>query len=104
MYLDTIKSITDTEDAARQAKLEAQTSAKNKITEAEKAGRAAVAEAVSRAETENKIRMQTADQEAADNQAEIFADTVKHQADIRTQAGTKADMAANLIVERIVKS
>ena len=104
MYVEVIKSITDTEEAARQDKQGALTNAKNKIAEAEKKGREAVAEAVARAETENKKLMQSAELKAVEDAGKLQAETAKLQKAIRSQAESRLDKAASLIVERIVNS
>ena len=104
MYVEVIKSITDTEEAARQDKQAALTTAKSKIADAEKKGREAVAAAISNAENQNKKLMQTAELKAVDEAQKLQAETAELQMAIRSKAETRLDKAASLIVERIVNS
>jgi V/A-type H+-transporting ATPase subunit G/H len=102
MSLEVIKSISDAEDAAREARLSAQTQAKSMIAEAEKKGQAAVLDAAARAEDEVKKRFSEAEQKAAAYAAELQKTTAEKQAEIRRHAESRLNDAAGMIIERIV--
>jgi vacuolar-type H+-ATPase subunit H len=102
MSLEAIKSIGETEESSRQAKLAAQALAKNMIAEAEKKGQAAVAAAVSRAEEDVRKLLNEADQRAADMAAGLQKTAAEMQAEIRRQSESRLDEVAGIIVERIV--
>jgi V/A-type H+-transporting ATPase subunit G/H len=102
MSLDVIKSIGDAEELARQARLAAQTKAKNMIAEAEKKGQAVVLDAVTRAEADVKRLLDEAENKAASSAAGLLSTTSEKQAEIRRLAECRLDDAAGLIVERIV--
>ena len=104
MPLEAIKSISAAEDEARQAKLEAQQKAREAIEAAEKSGKAAVASAVARAETETADLKHLADQKAAENAVELASTTANRQATLRARAESRLDKAAQLIIERIVNA
>ncbi len=104
VYVEVIKSITDAEEAARQARQNAQTEAKNLIAEAEKKGREAVSEAIVRAEAENKKRMQAAEQKAVQNAGKLETDTTQFCSNLRAESRRRLDEAASVIAERIVNS
>lgn len=104
MSLEVVKSISDAEENARQAKAAALASAKTAIAEAEKMGQNAVTEAILRAEEAVKNLLKAADEKAAEHALALKSDTSNRQAAIRAAAGSRLDQAALLIVERIVKS
>jgi V/A-type H+-transporting ATPase subunit G/H len=104
MSLEVVKSISEAEEAGRQAKAAATANAKNAIADAEKTGQAAVADAAARAEAEVKKLLQAAEEKAADQALALKSSTLDRQAAIRAAAEARLDQAALLIVERIVKS
>jgi vacuolar-type H+-ATPase subunit H len=104
MSLEVVKSISEAEETARQAKAAAQLGAKAAIAETEKTGQKTVTEAISRAEEEVNNLFRTADEKAAEHALALKSSTSNRQAAIQAAAGSKLDQAALLIVERIVKS
>ena len=103
MSLEAIKSISEAEEEARQAKLRAHQKSREIIEEAEKAGREKIALSVARAESEIADLKRTADQKAAEQAVELASTTANRQATLRARAEGRFDKAAQLIVERIVK-
>ena len=102
MSLEAIKSISEAEDEARQAKLRAQQKARETVEAAEKSGKEALASTLARAESEIAQLKRTADQKAAEHAVELASTTANRQATLRARAEGRLDKAAQLIVERIV--
>lgn len=102
MSLDIMKSIGDAEEAARQARLTAQSHAKSMMAEAEKKGQAAVLDAITRAEEKVRKLLHEADQTAAVKASELQEITAEKQTEIRRHAGSRLNDASGMIVERIV--
>jgi V/A-type H+-transporting ATPase subunit G/H len=102
MYAEVIKSITDAEEAARQEKQNALARAKSRTAEAEKKGLDAMTKAAARAEEDVRRLLCEAEQKAAEAEAELQNVTSQQQAEIRRQAESRLNEAADFIVERIV--
>jgi vacuolar-type H+-ATPase subunit H len=104
LSLEAIKSISEAEDEARQAKLRAQQNARVMAEDAEKAGKDAVASSIARAESEIAEFLRAADQKAAEQAVELASTTANRQATLRARAESRTDKAAALIIERIVNA
>ncbi len=78
--------------------------AKKAIADAEKAGAAAIAAAISRAEEETRALMRATEKKAEDSAEELFQSTSNKCVAIRARAESRMDNAAALIVRRVVES
>ena len=101
--LEAIKSISEAEEDARQAKIRAQQKARESAEDVEKTGKEAVASSITRAESEIANLKRVADQKASEQAVELASTTANKQATLRARAESRFDRAAQLIVERIVK-
>jgi V/A-type H+-transporting ATPase subunit G/H len=102
--LEALELIGAAEEEAHQAKLLAQQNAQKAIEEAEKAGESTVASTLARAESEIAHLMRVSDQKATQHAIELASKTANRQATLRARAERRLDTAAQLIVERIVRT
>lgn len=104
MSIEAIKTITDAEEKARLAKLEAAAAAKKMIAEAEEAGLKAVEDARAKAFDElSGLRTQAKDQAKAEAM-KLARGVENRKAAMLVKAEGRADRAIGLVVERIVNS
>lgn len=102
MSLNAIKSITEAEEAAKNAKLEAQAKNKRDAEQAEKSGREAIDASLKQADEEIRHLKKESENKAEEWATELAATTANKRAALRAQAEGKLARAADLIVERIV--
>ena len=102
MSMEAIKNIREAEDEARQAKLNAQQNARDKIEAANKAGKESIDSALSRAESEIAHIKRSVDQKAMEQAVELESTTANRQAALRARVESRMDTAVQLIIERIV--
>jgi V/A-type H+-transporting ATPase subunit G/H len=102
MSLEAIKSISQAEEQAKKARLEARQKADKAIDDAQKAGNDTVKATVSRAESEVAVLKKTYDAKAAENAKDLVSATANKRAAIRARAEGRLDKAAGVVVERIV--
>lgn len=102
MSLEAIKIISEAEESARQAKADAALAAKKKIAEAEEKGRQAVESAKKMAATEVKEQRQQVADKAREEAVELVRSTENRKATLQVKANSRADLAVNLVIERIV--
>ena len=102
MYLESIVSVSETENRMRQKKADAAAAAKKRVAETKAAGEAMVADALKKAEAE-LLQLQHSADEAAKTEARALADSNEtKKAVMRARAENRMDKAVELIVERIV--
>ena len=99
-----IVKIRETEEASRRRKAEAVREAKRLAAEAETAGQEAVEEACHKAAEELAALDAKADEKAKADARELAANMENKKASLRVKAESRLTQAADLIVERIVKS
>ena len=104
MYLDSIVSVSETENRMRQMKAEAAAGAKKRIADTKAAGEAMVAEAVKKAEAELAEMLRAGDEKAKNDARDLAAANENKKAVMRARAENRMDKAVALIVERIVNS
>lgn len=104
MYLDSIVSVSETENRMRQMKAEAASGAKKRIADTKAAGEAMVAEAIEKAEAELAEMLRAGDEQAKNDAREKAAANENKKAVMRARAENRMDKAVALIVERIVNS
>lgn len=102
MSLSTIKSITEAEEAARNAKLEAQSKMKRAVEQSEQEGRDSVANSLAQADGEIRHLKREAELKAEEYAKNLAANTANKRAALIAHAESAFDAAADLIVERIV--
>lgn len=102
MSLEAIRIISEAEEAARQAKTDAAAAAKRQIADAEEKGRQAVESAKKIAADEVKTQRQRIADKAREDAVEIVRSTENRKATLQVKANSRADLAVNLVVERIV--
>ena len=103
MSFEAITNISQAENAAKVAVSYMEAQARQMLTDAENNGKAAVAQAIERAENEiAELRKQAA--EKSKHEADDLSSTVENRkAGLRAIAESRLSEAANLVVERIVK-
>ena len=104
MSLEAIKTISEAEEAARQAKADAAADAKKQLAEAEKRGRQAVENAKKQAMAEVKEKRQQVADKAREEAVETVRTTENRKATLQVKANSRADLAVNLVIERIVNA
>ena len=103
MYIESIVSVSETEERMRRMKAEAAANGKKRVNEARAAGEAMVAEAVKKAETEIQEMGRAADAEAMASARSLADSGETKKAVMRARAEKHMPDAVALIVERIVK-
>ena len=103
MYIESIVSVSETEERMRRLKAEAAANAKKRVNEARKAGEEMLAEAMKRAESEVQEMGRTADAEAMASARNLADSGETKKAVMRARAEKHMPEAVALIVERIVK-
>ena len=103
MYIESIVSVSETEERMRRLKAEAAANAKKRVNEARKAGEEMLAEAMKRAESEVQEMGRTADAEAMASARSLADNGETKKAVMRARAEKHMPDAVALIVERIVK-
>ena len=104
MYIESIISVSETEERVRRMRAEAAAAGKRRIAEARAAGDAMVAEAIKRAERETAEMGRSADAEAMASARSLADSGETKKAVMRARAEKRMDEAVALIVERIVKN
>lgn len=102
MSLEAIKIISEAEENARQTKAEAALAAKRQIAEAEEKGRQAVESAKKMATDEVRQQRQQIADKAREEAVELVRSTENRKATLEVKANSRADLAVNLVIERIV--
>ncbi len=102
MSLEAIKTISEAEKNARQAKVDAVAVAKKQIAEAEEKGRQAVESAKKMAASKVKEQRAAVAEKAREEAIELVRSTENRKAMLQVKANSRADLAVNLVVERIV--
>ncbi|NLA85931.1 MAG: hypothetical protein GX847_01340 [Clostridiales bacterium] len=102
MSLSAIRSITEAEEAARKAKLEAQAKMKRDIEQAEQEGQEAITSSLAQAEGEIRHLRRESELKAEEFAKNLASNTSNKCAAIVARAETMLDAAADLIAERIV--
>ncbi len=103
MYVESIVSISETEERVRRMKAEAAAAAKKSVADAKAQGEAMVAEATKKAETEIAEMGRAADAEAVASAKSLADSGETKKAVMRARADKRMAEAVALIVERIVK-
>lgn len=104
MYLDSIVSVSETENRMRQKKADAAVAAKKRVADTKAAGEAMVAEALKKAEAQIAEMTRNADTQAKESARALADSNETKKAVMRARAETRMDKAVELIVERIVNS
>jgi len=104
MYLDSLVSITQTEERLKQAKVDAAQAAKKRLTDAGAEGEAMIAEAAARAEEEIRELTKKADENVRGSILELAATNENKKAVMKAKAESRMEEAVGFIVERIVNS
>ena len=100
--MEEIRTITQAEETARQAKTEALAAARRAGAEALAEGKALLAGAGGRAARELAVLEQDNDARIRAEQAHIFENSENRKAGLRARAEARLDRAAALITERIL--
>lgn len=103
MYIDSIVSVSETEERMRRMKAEAAAAGKKRIADARLEGEAMVAEAIKHAEAEIAEMGRAADAEAMASARSLADNGETKKAVMRARADKRMPEAVALIVERIVK-
>lgn len=102
MYVESIVSISETEERVRRMKAEAAAAAKKSLVDAKARGEAMVAEAIRKAEAEMAEMGRAAEKEAVSSAEDLARSGENKKAVMRARAEKRMDEAVALIVERIV--
>lgn len=103
MYIESIVSISETEERVRKMKAEAAQDAKKRVANARVNGEAMVAEAIAKAEAEIADMSKAAEEQAIASAKDLAGSSETKKAVMRARAEKRMDEAVALIVERIVK-
>ena len=103
MYIESIVSVSETEERMRRLKAEAADAGKKRVNEARAAGEDMVVQAVKRAEAELQEMGRTADADAMASARSLADSGETKKAVMRARAEKHMPEAVALIVERIVK-
>lgn len=103
MYIESIVSISETEEKARRMKADAAQNAKKMVADARVKGEAMVAEAAGKAEAEVAEMSKAAEEHALASARDVAGSGETKKAVMRARAEKRMDEAVALIVERIVK-
>ena len=104
MSFEAINSVVQAENEAKAAVAAAEAKAKQMLSDAQAAGRAAVEAAGDKADSALAELRRKADEEAMAKAAELSRDVENKKAALRARAEARLDRAASLVVERIVKN
>lgn len=103
MAFEAIQKVTRTEEASRNQKAEAAAQAKRIVSDAQRAGKALVAEARAQAQEKVKAMMAQAEELAAQQTREVLEGNAVACEAMKKQARAHLDQAADLIVGRVGK-
>lgn len=103
MAFEAIQKVTRTEEASRNQKAEAAAQAKRIVSDAQRAGKALVAEARGQAQEKVKAMMAQAEELAAQQTREVLEGNAVACEAMKKQARAHLDQAADLIVGRVGK-
>ena len=103
MYIESIVSVSETEERAKKMKADAAISARKRVAEAHSRGEAMVAQAVKKAEAEIMEMGRAADEQAMASARDLADNGETKKAVMRARAEKRMAEAVALIVERIVK-
>lgn len=102
MSLEAVKQVAEAEQLSKERRAQAALDAKKLLTDAEKAGQQAVADAKKQAEAEVKALLAKAEQDAAGDAARIKEQADADCAALRSKAEGRLEEAASLIVRKVV--
>jgi len=103
MYLETIRQISQVEDAMEKAKADARTDAQKRIADAQKAGQALLIRAQQEADSANAILLQQAEREAAEKRSGILRNAQKDCDALKLRADGQMSEAVAAIVRKVVE-
>ncbi len=104
MSFEAINSVVQAENEAKAAVAAAEAKARQMLSDAQAAGKAAVEAAGDKADSAIGELRRQADGEAMKRASALQRDTEIKKAALRARASTRLDRAAALVVERIVKN
>lgn len=102
MSLEAVQKVTETEQRARERKLEAIERAKKQVADAERTGMERLSTARAQADAQVKAMLTRAEESAAVRTAAVMEETRRSCDDLRRQAEGKLEDAAALIIRRVV--
>jgi len=102
MTFEYLKTIIAAEDEARESRLLASQTARERVEETQRAGKESVDSTLARAESEIAHLTRALDHKATSEAMELASSTANRQATLRARAERRLDEAVTLIVERIV--
>ena len=104
MSFEAINSVVQAENEAKAAVAAAEAKARQMVSDAQTAGKAAVEAAGDKADSALAELRRKADEEAMSKAADLSRDVENRKAALRARAEARLDRAASLVVERIVKN
>lgn len=104
MYLESLVSVTQTEEKIKQAKIDAALAAKKRIADTTAEGETLITDAVKKADGELRELNRNADEKVRSSIKELAASNENKKAMMAAKAESRMDKAAGFIVERIVNS
>lgn len=103
MYLETIRQISQVEDATEKAKADAKTEAQKRIADAEKAGQALLVRAQQEADAENAVSLRRAEEQAALQRTRTLQSAQADCDALRQSAAVRMPDAVKEIVRKVVE-
>lgn len=104
MSLEAVQRVSEAEEKARARRTEAAVACKKLVSDTERDGKAALAQARADAEAQVKELLRQAEDRAAGHAAEVMAQAEQACAALRKRAEERLDQAADTIVGRVVKT
>ncbi|MPM00507.1 hypothetical protein SDC9_46733 [bioreactor metagenome] len=102
MSIEVMKIVTEAEQMAQERKMETLAKAKKIVSDAERDGQKLLTSRIEAAQTQVKLLMTRAEEQAAINEQEIFRETGKKCDELRLAAEKRLPAAAEFIIRRVV--
>ena len=102
MSLEAMETLAASEELVRRMRADAAAAAKQSIADARESGEQLIADAVKKAAEEIEALARQSDEKAKADALELAGNNENRKAVMRAKAESRAQQAANLIVERIV--
>ena len=102
MSIEAMEILAASEEQVRRMRADAATAARQSIADARESGEKLIADAVKKAAEEVEALSRQSDEKAKANALELAGNNENRKAVMRAKAESRAEQAADLIVERIV--
>ena len=104
MSLEAMETLAASEEQVRRMRADAAAAARQSVADARESGEKLIADAVKKAAEEVEALARQSDEKAKANALDLAGNNENRKAVMRAKAESRAEQAADLIVERIVNS